>query len=71
MLVDQAEISVAGGHGGAGKASFFKRGRGPDGGNGGTGGNVYFETTTDLMALNRYAGKMVGVTKNPDLTPKI
>lgn len=57
MLIDQAEIVVAGGHGGAGKASFFKKGRGPDGGNGGQGGNVYFETTTDLMALNRYAGK--------------
>lgn len=57
MLVDQAEIRVVGGHGGAGKASFFKKGRGPDGGNGGKGGDVFFETTTDLMALNRYAGK--------------
>ncbi len=57
MLIDQAEIVVAGGHGGLGKASFFKKGRGPDGGNGGDGGNIYFETTTDLTALNRYAGK--------------
>ena len=57
MLIDQVEIVVAGGHGGLGKASFFKKGRGPDGGNGGDGGSVYFETTTDLTALNRYAGK--------------
>ncbi len=57
MLIDEAEIVVSGGHGGAGKASFFKKGRGPDGGNGGSGGDVYFDITTDLMALGRYAGK--------------
>ena len=57
MLTDEATIEVSGGHGGPGKASFFKKGRGPDGGNGGDGGDVYFQATTDLMALNRYAGK--------------
>ncbi|MCL4397568.1 GTPase ObgE [Patescibacteria group bacterium] len=57
MLIDEAEIEVSGGHGGAGKASFFKKGRGPDGGNGGDGGDLYFESTTDLTALNRYASK--------------
>lgn len=57
MLTDEAEIVVSGGHGGAGKASFFKKGRGPDGGNGGEGGDLYFETTTDLFALNRYSSK--------------
>lgn len=57
MLIDEAEIKVSGGHGGAGKASFFKKGRGPDGGNGGEGGDLYFETTTNLFALNRYSSK--------------
>lgn len=57
MLVDDVEILVTAGHGGTGKASFFKKGRGPDGGNGGKGGDVYFEATSDLMALERYSGK--------------
>lgn len=57
MLIDEAGIAVSGGHGGAGKASFFKKGRGPDGGNGGKGGDLYFEATSDLTALNCYAGK--------------
>ena len=57
MLVDEAKIEVEGGHGGAGKASFFKKGRGPDGGNGGKGGDLYVAATTDLFALNRYVGK--------------
>jgi GTPase len=57
MLVDEAEIEVTGGHGGPGKASFFKKARGPDGGNGGKGGAVYFQGTGDLFALNRFASK--------------
>lgn len=56
MLIDDVVITVTAGHGGTGKASFFKKGRGPDGGNGGKGGDVYFEATTDLFALNRYSG---------------
>lgn len=57
MLIDQATIIVSAGHGGQGKASFFKKGRGPDGGNGGKGGNVYFQATSDITALNQYASK--------------
>lgn len=56
MLIDDVEITVAGGHGGPGKASFFKKGRGPDGGNGGKGGDLFFLATSDLLALNRYSG---------------
>lgn len=55
MLTDEAVIMVSGGHGGLGKASFFKMGVGPDGGNGGKGGDLYFQTTSDLTALNRFA----------------
>lgn len=57
MLVDDVEIEIKAGHGGPGKASFYKKGVGPDGGNGGKGGDLYFKTTTDLTALNRYSGK--------------
>lgn len=54
MLTDEAIITVSGGHGGLGKASFFKKGIGPDGGNGGEGGDLYFQATSDLTALNRF-----------------
>ncbi len=57
MLVDEVVIEVSGGHGGPGKASFFKKEIGPDGGNGGRGGDLYLEATTDLFALNRFSGK--------------
>ncbi|MDO8515594.1 MAG: GTPase ObgE [bacterium] len=57
MLVDEVVIEVSGGHGGAGRASFFKKEIGPDGGNGGAGGDLYFKATTDLFALNRFSGK--------------
>lgn len=52
MLVDEAEIVVKGGHGGAGKVSFAPPPmKGPDGGNGGRGGNVVIKVVSDLMAL--------------------
>lgn len=59
MLVDNVTIDVSAGHGGAGKASFFKHETGPDGGNGGRGGDLYIAATSDLMALNRFSGKKV------------
>lgn len=58
MLVDKAEITVSGGHGGAGCVSFgFLRQSGPDGGNGGKGGDVYMRSVSDLTLLNRYLSK--------------
>lgn len=57
MLTDEVEINIAGGHGGPGKASFFKKGRGPDGGNGGKGGDLFVKTTTNIYALNRFASQ--------------
>jgi GTPase len=53
MLIDEVDISVKAGHGGAGRVSFGANG--PDGGNGGRGGNVYIKVTTDLKALNKLA----------------
>lgn len=58
MLIDEAEIILKAGHGGAGKVSFVKRrGGGPDGGNGGKGGNIYIKVTTDLIALRPFTFK--------------
>ena len=57
MLIDEVEIIVEGGHGGAGSVSFIGKHGGPDGGDGGKGGDVYVEATTDLYALNRFLSK--------------
>ncbi len=53
MLVDEVDIIIKGGHGGAGRVSFYGKTRGgPDGGDGGKGGDVYIETTSDIYALS-------------------
>ncbi|MDP3973244.1 MAG: GTPase ObgE [Candidatus Daviesbacteria bacterium] len=55
MLVDEVEIIVKGGHGGKGRVAFYsKMGAGPSGGDGGRGGDVYVQTTSDLYALNKF-----------------
>ena len=58
MLVDEAEIVIKGGHGGPGRVSFRgKKGGGPDGGDGGRGGDVYVCATTDIYALAQFLSK--------------
>lgn len=65
MLVDKAEITVSGGHGGAGCVSFgFLRHSGPDGGNGGKGGDLYIRSTSDLTLLNRFISKFDFAAQN-------
>lgn len=54
MFIDEAEITVQGGNGGAGKMAFFINKRGPCGGNGGKGGDVYFITTSNSTDLKKY-----------------
>lgn len=55
MLVDEVEIIVQGGKGGPGRVSFYAKTRGgPNGGDGGRGGDVYVEATSDLYALQRF-----------------
>ncbi len=57
MLVDEIDINVSAGHGGAGKISFVasrSQKGGPDGGNGGRGGDVYIRVVSDLTVLSRY-----------------
>ncbi len=56
MLLDKAEITVSGGHGGAGKVSFGKtETSGPDGGNGGDGGDFFVRGSSNLTLLNQFA----------------
>ncbi len=61
MIVDKIVLDVYAGNGGNGAVSFRRekfipRG-GPDGGNGGRGGNVYIETVPDITALKQYISK--------------
>src|SRR3989344_898270 len=55
MLIDEVDITIRAGHGGAGKVSFGANG--PDGGNGGKGGDVYVAVTSDLKALNQFSSE--------------
>ena len=60
MFVDSASFSVKSGKGGAGCVSFRKEKfvikGGPDGGDGGKGGDVYFEVDTNTDTLSNYKG---------------
>lgn len=52
MLVDEADVELISGHGGAGKVSFYQPPqKGPDGGNGGKGGDIYFRSTDSVSSL--------------------
>ena len=61
MFTDLVTVRVRAGHGGRGSASFraqpFEPQGGPDGGNGGAGGNVILEASRDLDDLSSLAGR--------------
>ena len=59
MLIDEITITTKAGDGGKGCVAFnkVKLSRGPTGADGGRGGNVYFEGTSDVNALMNYASQ--------------
>lgn len=59
MLVDEVMVRLEAGSGGKGAVAFNKirLNLGPTGGDGGRGGNIYFEGISDLSALQFYSGK--------------
>jgi len=61
MFIDEAKIYVKAGDGGNGCISFRREKYipkgGPDGGDGGKGGDVYFQTVEDLDTLLDFAGR--------------
>ena len=58
MLIDEVEVTIKSGNGGEGVVSFGKGSKsGPDGGNGGKGGDVYLLTSSDLTLLNQFQPK--------------
>lgn len=55
MLVDEVEIITEAGKGGPGCISFNpKKGAGPNGGDGGRGGDIYVKVVPDLYALGKF-----------------
>ena len=68
MFIDEAKIDVRAGNGGNGCLSFrrekFVPKGGPDGGNGGRGGNVYFHTVENLDTLMDFTCKHHWHAKN-------
>lgn len=68
MFIDQAKIRVKAGNGGPGCISFrrerFIPKGGPDGGNGGKGGDIIFEAVEDVDTLIDFAGRASMEAKN-------
>ncbi|MDD5587337.1 MAG: GTPase ObgE, partial [Alphaproteobacteria bacterium] len=67
-FLDQAKIIVKSGHGGAGCVSFrrekYVEYGGPDGGNGGKGGDIIFEAASNLNTLIDYRYQQHHEAKN-------
>ena len=68
MFIDRVEITVVSGKGGAGCVSFrrekFVPQGGPDGGDGGKGGDLVFLVDSNADTLSRYRGKRVYRAQN-------
>lgn len=66
MLVDEVTIRVRGGNGGKGSLTFGegKFSHRPSGGDGGNGGNVYLEASSDIFDLSRFRYEKVFVAEN-------
>jgi GTP-binding protein len=55
--VDEAKITIQAGTGGHGKVSFYPRKKGPNGGNGGKGGDIYIKLNNSLSSLDKYTSQ--------------
>lgn len=64
MFIDEAKIMVKGGHGGAGKVAFFRNKKGPSGGNGGPGGDVYVVSSSNITQLETFISKIKYIGEN-------
>ncbi len=68
MFIDSVELTVSSGKGGQGAVSFrrekFMPKGGPDGGDGGKGGDVYFLVDKNTHTLSHFKGKKVLKAKN-------
>src|SRR3989344_8147809 len=68
MLIDEVQILLRGGHGGPGRVSFNPGMRkGPNGGNGGKGGDIYISVTSDLTALNQFSKSKIREAENGEM----
>lgn len=58
MLIDEVDITLKGGHGGPGRVSFRPPPmKGPDGGNGGKGGDVFLKVVSDITLLSQFSAR--------------
>ena len=65
MFSDEIEIILKAGNGGPGRVSFFPgKHSGPDGGNGGGGGNLYIKASRLVTNLNNFVGKRMISAEN-------
>ncbi len=65
MFIDEIEIDLKAGNGGPGKVSFFPgKHSGPDGGNGGQGGDLYVKASSYMTNLNKFLGKHIIAAAN-------
>jgi GTP-binding protein len=68
VFVDRVELTIASGKGGAGCVSFHREKfiveGGPDGGDGGRGGDVYFTVDNNTDTLSHFKGKRALSAKN-------
>lgn len=68
MLIDEVEIILRAGHGGPGRASFNPgKKAGPNGGNGGKGGDIYISVTSDFRALNQFSKSKIKEAENGEM----
>jgi len=67
MFIDEAEIMVKGGHGGAGRVAYFRNRKGASGGSGGPGGDVWAVATSNLTHLKPFTEivKYIGENGGP------